>query len=1838
MSNFNKSYRIRTNVGKDTSVHVKLDRDYDVLEIMSLKIDQVNNYKFHTSEYGVIAGRVLANDGFGIPNAKISVFINIDNNDINDIVKTILYPYNTTLSKDKNGVRYNLLPNEQINDCYTVIGTFPEKQYMLDNNSVLEIFDKYYKFTTRTNNAGDYMIFGVPVGSQTIHVDIDLSDIGILSQKPRDMVYKGYNIEQFENPNKFKYGTNLENLTQVISQDSITDVIPFWGDDNEGTIGITRCDINIQYKFEPTCIFMGSVVSDTASNGISKKCIPTQGMGAMDEITTGSGTIEMIRKTYSGDVEEFQIKGTQLINGDGVWCYQIPMNLDYMMTDEFGNMVPTNNPDKGIPTRTRVRFRISMQDFDSDSINMFRCKMLVPHNPDIYSDNCEDELDYNYGSATKESSYRDLFWNCVYSVKSYIPRIQKGSNWRNEKFTGFKRVNYYNDNNPIPYNNIRIKIPFMYRILCVLVKAFIWISGFANRFMYALARLFAKRSNEDGTSSGLIVLSGELCDDTLEYIGFIPGINIITGCLNDDDDGLTRRRKKFKLGLISSTIINFYENVSGKNTNKIEDAKDFNDQYSIDYSNKQDNYICDEKPDYSHTDNDGWLRISGILIVDEMTKLIECIEMKLAEEYKVIQFDFYNDWINGLIYIPRWMRNVSKKRSFLFGAIKIGGKIKACNENYAYKKKINIVQQCGLKYRLGTEYMNSVSTNIGCDDNILKLNCHKSEQVRLEYPIFRNDNGGIVNSYLTNKDQYVYYFKPYENSNNKNIRLFATDIILLGSLNDNDKIGIPNILNEMVSSTYQMPPNIALTDSEIEGNYYRGQNKEYNYKVYTGYYEIKKYNENDNGAAECLIGGLGKLVNGAEIGDYTEISGINWNYTGPLQKPEEDKRVNSLYKPGGHFLGLSCRNSETTIKTCVNLSRICEYGVWMSQRQELNVPSENGAWFTPYSTSPTGIISGDEIKGNEYRRLFATMNNNRLRVKKDKNGYFIYYFKYLNPTNFGGELDQQINSLQDLKYNLNRHVYNGVFEYDANVLNDDYTDFEFPETEVGWVNDNIVMRTNEYLDKEYYKFRFGLDDSNVNRKDEKKKRFLFYEKTSDSEEHVSFPMYDNSFYFYFGLHDGRTALDEFKKNYYAVCKNNETFVQNKLDKFVKCKNWRITYNGICDSTNTGKIKFDIEIGEGLLIDNYIIVKLINNNNDIIETIEVNEIRKEIIFDNLIEGNYIINITSLDNSINENYNKEIGKLSISATIIPVDFYQDVSNLSPQEKMNSDKLKTGGYIKIKDNIYTYIDENGSFDEEVFNVNNINYIRIVDTKNEKIEFWTVRTQELDPYYPDIRYIHYNYYDGIFINQDTTGEWMIPVPYEDREYDVYLYLFIDNDCKIKILSSEDVDDLIPTVEIYLGRVRINNGAEYDILYNDVSYSIISKYIKEDTNWFSNTGWWSENWDDKENSLLRWRIKENLYTDVYPRGPKTHCVNISVTGGTAPYIEEVEGSKEDYITITGITRSDFENVSLPTLNYYGKNPPPHRMHFSYKVTDNNNITIPEEPFIFPVIYKPFFMEMSIWHFYINSGIKSFLYGNIYNGKTWDYKNEGFNYVMLNGIDLLYYNKPPFTINITENDSHMEIDEPVLTKNKGGYSYNGDGGFYKYNGRKVNISNEVLTNVIVQQSPLEFSIGTSHVENDVTYSDKCFINKKNANSFYLFELKEKTFNNKKYIKYKEYNNNPSISPPIKVYVFEDSNENIHGKYEYPLKDGKLNINENLFRDLIDDKINMSGLNTFTIEGEDGYIDLSLFKYPSYKKYYYIAMPDNRDDYDIVVGSSNRENKIKSISVSPLIFIDDWIKK
>ena len=279
------TYRIRTKLGETEPINipVKLMQEYNSFEILSLKINTNDTYRSYTSTEGIVVGRVsTANNGLGIPNVRVSIFVPKGTYTQSD-EEAVLYPFSSPTDMDGDRVRYNLLPSDSDVDCYQVIGTLPTKRKILDNETVCEVFDKFYKYTTVTNEAGDFMLSNIPVGKQRIHIDADLSDIGpFLSQKPYDMIENlGFEKNRFESTRQFKTSKDLDSLAQVITQNKSVYVYPYWGDstENSAEMKITRTDLSLNYEFKTGAIFIGSVITDKQSNSIRQNCTATENAG-----------------------------------------------------------------------------------------------------------------------------------------------------------------------------------------------------------------------------------------------------------------------------------------------------------------------------------------------------------------------------------------------------------------------------------------------------------------------------------------------------------------------------------------------------------------------------------------------------------------------------------------------------------------------------------------------------------------------------------------------------------------------------------------------------------------------------------------------------------------------------------------------------------------------------------------------------------------------------------------------------------------------------------------------------------------------------------------------------------------------------------------------------------------------------------------------------------------------------------------------------------------------------------------------------------------------------------------------------------------------------------------------------------------------------------------------------------------------------------------------------------------------------------------------------------------------------------------------------------------------
>ncbi len=301
------SYRIRTQVGVDKSIKVHLTQDFEFLEILSIKILESDIYTRQCSDYGVVIGRISINNGFGIPNCKVSIFVPLSNVDASNPIISDLYPYSSVSDLNDLGYRYNLLPYVKSYSNHVPTGSFFDKEDVLLNQSYIEVFDKYYRYTAVTNESGDFMIFGVPLGTQTIHVDIDLSDIGEFSLAPQDLVRTGIANETQVAGTKFRSSSNLNELPQIISINRIITVEPLWGQPDICNIGINRTDFDLSAEanvvIQPTAIFMGSMFSDSNNLALKTGCKPKFKQGELCSLIAGPGEILAIRQTIQQDAQ-----------------------------------------------------------------------------------------------------------------------------------------------------------------------------------------------------------------------------------------------------------------------------------------------------------------------------------------------------------------------------------------------------------------------------------------------------------------------------------------------------------------------------------------------------------------------------------------------------------------------------------------------------------------------------------------------------------------------------------------------------------------------------------------------------------------------------------------------------------------------------------------------------------------------------------------------------------------------------------------------------------------------------------------------------------------------------------------------------------------------------------------------------------------------------------------------------------------------------------------------------------------------------------------------------------------------------------------------------------------------------------------------------------------------------------------------------------------------------------------------------------------------------------------------------------------------------------------------
>jgi len=437
----NRVIRITPKPG-DQKISINLEQDFDFLEVLSLRITQKEAYRIFCSSYGVLVGKVVANGGFPIQNAKLSIFIPIDDEDLDNKAITDIYPFSSPYDTLVSGKRYNLLPRDVQPETpadHTPVGTFPSKYDIMTNKTLKYVHEKYYKYTTTTNENGDYMFFGVPGGTQIIHLDVDLSDIGSNSVIPQDLINLGYSEDLFAGPDKFRRSNDLDQLAQIVGINNTAFIRPFWGDVDECEFGITRLDFNTSRFVSPKAFLVGSVYTDGNPEEVNAAFVPrscwSTSINSSDENGNKAGVsrvvhakdlrtplevqqdgeafghrgiIEAVRVLDSGQVEYV---GKWQSKQDGTFMIALPLNRGKKSWDE--NTQSFVDDEDGFPTYADYRFMFYFEgqgpdDFQVDRISSTtNVQQASPHGTNLN----------NALWASLQSSYTDMWDQIQYGYR-----------------------------------------------------------------------------------------------------------------------------------------------------------------------------------------------------------------------------------------------------------------------------------------------------------------------------------------------------------------------------------------------------------------------------------------------------------------------------------------------------------------------------------------------------------------------------------------------------------------------------------------------------------------------------------------------------------------------------------------------------------------------------------------------------------------------------------------------------------------------------------------------------------------------------------------------------------------------------------------------------------------------------------------------------------------------------------------------------------------------------------------------------------------------------------------------------------------------------------------------------------------------------------------------------------------------------------------------------------------------------------------------------------------------------------------------------------------------------
>ena len=215
----------------DFYVDLKLERSYNSLDTLKIYNNLINSFPEQESPTGVVFGRLTAIQKIKNENGE-NLRIPLQNVPLGVFNPSDDYPQ--IFSTDDNGDRLTL----NIKESSVPSDYFDNISYYTDYDNYLRSAESFsgvpaqYKYITKTNENGEFILYDIPVGQQVVVFEVDLFKQGLTKD---EIALNFFPFPPTEDP-------NIDTIPSFAYKQFPIDVVPAWG---RGQTGYTSLDINI---------------------------------------------------------------------------------------------------------------------------------------------------------------------------------------------------------------------------------------------------------------------------------------------------------------------------------------------------------------------------------------------------------------------------------------------------------------------------------------------------------------------------------------------------------------------------------------------------------------------------------------------------------------------------------------------------------------------------------------------------------------------------------------------------------------------------------------------------------------------------------------------------------------------------------------------------------------------------------------------------------------------------------------------------------------------------------------------------------------------------------------------------------------------------------------------------------------------------------------------------------------------------------------------------------------------------------------------------------------------------------------------------------------------------------------------------------------------------------------------------------------------------------------------------------------------------------------------------------------------------------------------------------